>query len=67
MCEAPGKVFNRRIEICEQDKEGIEGIEEGMTKIYSEEVERVSTNLLRKSPSNESLDRNETRRNCKRE
>ena len=48
MCEAPGKVLNRRIEICEQDKEGIEGIEGEMTKIYNEEVERVSNDLLHK-------------------
>ena len=59
--------MNRRIEIREQDKEGIEGIEEEMTKIYNEEVERVSNNLLRKLPLNELLDCNETRRNRKRE
>ena len=59
--------MNRRIEICEQDKEGIKGIEEEMTKIYNEEVERVSNDLLRKSPSNESLDRNETQCSRKRE
>ena len=59
-------MLNRRIEIREQDKEGIEGIEEEMTKIYSEEVERVLNNLLRKLPLNESLDRNETRRDRKR-
>ena len=41
MREAPGKVLNCRIEIHEQDKEGIEGIEKEMTKIYNEEVERV--------------------------
>ena len=41
MREAPGKVLNRRIEIREQDKERIEGIEEEMTKICNEEVERV--------------------------
>ena len=59
--------MNRRIEIREQDKEGIEGIEEEMTEIYSEEVKRVLNDLLRKSPSNELLDRNETRRGRKRE
>ena len=41
MREAPGKMLNRRIETCEQDKERIEEIEEEMTKICNEEVERV--------------------------
>ena len=41
MREAPEKILNCRIEIREQDKEGIEGIEEEMTKIYNKEVERV--------------------------